>query len=191
MAGKNTAVYGIFRTRAQAEECVELFTRDGFRSDDISVLMADNTGTKDFAHEKKTKAPEGTAAGVVAGGIVGGTAGLLAGLGTLAIPGVGPLLAVGPIVAALAGVGAGGTVGGLIGALIGLGIPEFEAKRYDGLIKEGRVLISVHCDNSEWVHRAKILMERAGGQHVSSKTESSSDYVPSARPHVRQGGGRM
>jgi len=189
MAGKNTAVYGIFQTRAQAEECVDILVQNGFRSEDISVLMADNIGTKDFAHEKNTKAPEGTTTGVVAGGIAGGTVGLLAGLGALAIPGVGPLLAAGPIVAALAGVGAGGAVGGLIGALIGLGIPEFEAKRYEGMIKEGRILMSVHCDNSDWVDRAKVLMERTGAQHVSSKSEASADYSATDRPRVRHGGG--
>jgi len=189
MAGKNIAVYGVFQTRAQAEECIDILVQNGFRAEDVSVLMADNIGTKDFAHEKNTKAPEGTATGAIAGGIAVGTLGLLAGLGALAIPGVGPLLAAGPIVAALAGVGAGGTVGGLIGALIGLGIPEFEAKRYEGLIKEGRILISAHCDNSQWVERAKVLMERTGGQHVSSKSEASADYAATDKPRVRHGGG--
>lgn len=189
MAGNNTAVYGIFQTRAQAEECVDALVQNGFRAEDISVLMADNVGTKDFAHEKNTKAPEGTTTGVVAGGVAGGTLGLLAGLGALAIPGVGPLLAAGPIVAALAGVGAGGTVGGLIGALVGLGIPEFEAKRYEGMIKEGRILLSVHCDNSEWVDRAKALLERTGAQNVASKSEASADYAATDKPRVRHGGG--
>jgi hypothetical protein len=189
MAGKNTAVFGIFQTRAQAEEGVDTLVSNGFRAEDISVLMADNVGTKDFAHEKNTKAPEGTTTGAVAGGIAGGTVGLLAGLGALAIPGIGPLLAAGPIVAALAGVGAGGTVGGLIGALVGLGIPEFEAKRYEGMIKEGRILLSVHCDNSDWVDRAKLLLERTGAQHVSSKSEASADYAKTDKPRVRHGGG--
>jgi hypothetical protein len=189
MAGKNTAVFGIFQTRAQAEECVDTLVQNGFRVEDISVLMADNAGTKDFAHEKNTKAPEGTTTGAVAGGIAGGTVGLLAGLGALAIPGLGPLLAAGPIVAALAGVGAGGTVGGLIGALVGLGIPEFEAKRYEGMIKEGRILLSVHCDSSDWVDRAKLLLERIGAQHVSSKSEASADYASTDKPRVRHGGG--
>ena len=189
MAGKNTAVFGIFQTRAQAEECVDTLVQNGFRVEDISVLMADNAGTKDFAHEKNTKAPEGTTTGAVAGGIAGGTVGLLAGLGALAIPGVGPLLAAGPIVAALAGIGAGGTVGGLIGALVGLGIPEFEAKRYEGMIKEGRILLSVHCDNSDWVDRAKALLERTGAQHVSSKSEASADYAATDKPRVLHGGG--
>jgi hypothetical protein len=189
MAGKNTAVFGIFQTRAQTEECVDALVQNGFRAEDISVLMSDNIGTKDFAHEKNTKAPEGTTTGVVAGGVAGGTLGLLAGLGALAIPGIGPLLAAGPIVAALAGIGAGGTVGGLIGALIGLGIPEFEAKRYEGMIRQGRILLSVHCDDSKWVDRAKLLLERTGGQDVSSRGEASADYATEDKPRVRHGGG--
>jgi Heat induced stress protein YflT len=191
MAKKNTAVFGIYQTRAQTEEAIDALVDSGFRSEDISVLMADNIGTKDLAHEKHTKAPEAATGGAVAGGVAGGTLGLLAGLGALAIPGIGPLLAAGPIVAALAGVGAGGTVGGLIGALIGLGIPEFEAKRYEGMIKEGRILMSVHCDNSEWTDRANMLLERTGAQHVSSKSEASADYATGDKPRVRHGGGQL
>jgi len=131
MAGKNTAVYGIYRRRSDAEAAVDQLRTSGFRNEDISVLLQDNVGTKDFAHEKHTKAPEGATAGAVAGGALGGTLGALAGLGALAIPGIGPLIAAGPIVAALAGVGSGGVVGGLIGAFAGMGIPEFEAKRYE------------------------------------------------------------
>lgn len=189
MAGKNTAVYGIYATRMQAEDAVDELMGNGFRSEDISVLMADNTGTKDFAHEKHTKAPEGATSGAVAGGVTGGTLGLLAGLGSLAIPGVGPLIAAGPIMAALAGVGAGGAVGGLIGALIGSGIPEYEAKRYEGMIREGGVLLSVHCDNSDWVKRAKELLEHTGARDVSSSGEASADYQKGDKPRVRYGGG--
>jgi hypothetical protein len=191
MAGKNTAVFGIYQTRAQAKEGVDTLVENGFRAEDISVLMSDNIGTKDFAHEKHTKAPEAATTGAVAGGIAGGTLGLLAGLGSLAIPGVGPLLAAGPIVAALAGIGAGGTVGGLIAALIGLGIPEFEAKRYEGMIKEGRILMSVHCDDSEWIGRAKVLLERTGARDISSRSEAAADYATGDRPQVRHGGGGL
>lgn len=186
---KNTAVFGIFQTRAQTEECIHALVDRGFRTEDISVLMSDNVGTKDFAHEMNTKAPEGTTTGVVAGGIAGGTLGLLVGLGAIAIPGIGALLAAGPVVAALAGVGAGGTVGGLIGALVGMGIPELEAKRYEGMIREGRILLSVHCDNSEWVDRAKALLERTGAEHVASKAEAAADYAKDDKPRVRHGGG--
>lgn len=191
MAGKNTAVFGIYQTRAQAEEAIDTLVNSGFRAEDVSVLMSDNIGTKDFAHEKHTKAPEAATTGAVAGGIAGGTLGLLAGLGSLAIPGVGPLLAAGPVVAALAGVGAGGTVGGLIAALIGLGIPEFEAKRYEGLIKGGRILMSVHCDSSEWADRAKAIFERTGAKDVSSKSEAGADYAARDKPAVRHGGGGL
>jgi hypothetical protein len=189
MAGKNTAVFAIYQSRNQTSAAVDALVQSGFRVEDISVLMSDNVGTKDFATEKHTKAPEAATTGAVAGGIAGGTLGLLVGLGALVIPGVGPLLAAGPVVAALAGVGAGGTVGGLIGALTGLGIPEFEAKRYEGMIRSGGILLSVHCDSSDWVDRAKALLERTGGQDVSSKSEASADYAATDKPQVRHGGG--
>src|SRR5690348_7412586 len=141
MAGKNTAVFGIYSTTAGAEQAVDRLLAAGFSNNDISVLLPDNASSKEFAHEKNTKAPEGTATGVATGGVVGGTLGLLAGIGALAIPGVGPLIAAGPIMGALAGLGVGGAVGGLIGALVGMGIPEYEAKRYEGRIKDGGVLL--------------------------------------------------
>src|SRR5215467_6073926 len=167
MAGKNTAAFGIYRTRAAAESGVDALIQNGFRNEDISVLLPENVGTKDFAHKKDTKAPEGATTGGVAGGVIGGTLGLLAGIGALAIPGLGPFIAAGPIMAALAGVGAGGAVGGLIGALVGMGIPEYEAKRYEGMVKDGGILLSVHCDNSDWTKKAKEILERTGAQDVS------------------------
>lgn len=182
MAGKNTAVFGIYRTRADAENGVDQLITSGFRSEDVSVLLQDNLGTKDFAHEKHTKAPEGTATGAVTGGVVGGTLGLLAGIGALAIPGVGPFIAAGPIMGALAGIGSGGIVGGIVGALVGMGIPEFEAKRYEGRIKEGGILLSVHCDNSDWVSKAKDVLEHTGADDVSSSSESSADYADTDKP---------
>jgi hypothetical protein len=173
MAGKNTAAFAIFRTRAAAESAVDQLIAAGFTNQDVSVLMSDQTGSKDFAAEKNTKAPEGTATGVGVGGAIGGTLGLLAGIGALAIPGVGPLIAAGPIMGALAGLGVGGTVGGLVGALVGMGIPEYEAKRYEGRVKDGGVLVSVHCDSSEEVSRAKDLLKSAGGDDVASSGEKS------------------
>ena len=173
MAGKNTAAFAIFRSRAQAEIAVNELTAAGFSSQDVSVLMADKSGTRDFATEKNTKAPEGTTTGAGVGGTIGGTIGLLAGIGALAIPGVGPLIAAGPLMAALAGVGVGGAVGGLVGALVGMGIPEYEAKRYEGRVKEGGTLVSVHCDSSEEVSRAKDVLKRVGGEDVSSAGEKS------------------
>ena len=186
MAGKNTAAYGIYRSRTDAENAVDTLLAEGFRNEDISVLMQDNVGTKDFAHEKHTKAPEGTTTGAVAGGTIGGTLGLLAGIGALAIPGVGPFIAAGPIMGTLAGIGTGGVIGGLVGALVGMGIPEFEAKRYEGRIKEGGILVSVHCDNSEWVGRAKDVLKRTGGEDVSSAGEASADYAEGTKP-LRRG----
>src|SRR3984893_91213 len=179
MAGKKTAVFGIYHTRNQAEQSVDRLLASGYTNDDISVLLPDNEGSKDFAHEKSTKAPEGTTAGVTTGGIIGGTLGLLAGIGVLAIPGVGPFIAAGPIMGALAGLGVGGAVGGLIGALVGMGIPEYEAKRYEGHIKAGGILLSVHCDTSEKITRAKDLLKHTGAQDIASSSEASAD-IPEA-----------
>jgi hypothetical protein len=173
MAGKNTAAFGIFASRSAAESAVDKLTASGFSNQDVSVLMSDSSGAKDFAAEKNTKAPEGTVTGVGVGGAVGGTLGLLAGIGALAIPGVGPLIAAGPIMGALAGFGVGGAVGGLVGALVGMGIPEYEAKRYEGRVKDGGILVSVHCDSSEEVSKAKDLLKAAGGEDIASAGEKA------------------
>ena len=173
MAGHNTAAFGIFPDHTAAEAVVDHLYTAGFSHDDVSVLMADKQGSSDFAAEKNTKAPEGTTAGVLSGGTVGGTLGLLAGLGALAIPGVGPLIAAGPIMGALAGLGIGGAVGGLVGALVGMGIPEYEAKRYEGRVNDGGILVSVHCETSEEVSRAKDLLKQAGGEDVASSGEKA------------------
>ena len=173
MAGKNTAAFGIFETRSHAETAVDALVAAGFRSDDMSLLAPDHKTTHEMATEKNTKAPEGTTTGVTTGGAIGGTLGLLAGIGALAIPGVGPFIAAGPIMGALAGLGVGGAVGGLVGALVGMGIPEFEAKRYEGRLKDGGILLSVHCDNSEWTSKAKEILERSGAQDVSSAGEKA------------------
>src|SRR5450432_504898 len=182
MAGKNTAVFGIYPTQAGVESGVDALQAAGFRYNDVSVLFPENESTKAFAHEKGTKAPEGATAGAGTGAVVGGTLGLLAGIGALAIPGLGPFIAAGPLMGALAGAGTGGVVGGIIGALVGMGIPEYEAKRYEGMIKEGRVLLSVHCDNSDWVKRAKNVLERTGAQNVASTGEAGADYAKSDKP---------
>ncbi|AXC10889.1 Succinyl-CoA ligase [ADP-forming] beta chain [Acidisarcina polymorpha] len=174
MAGKNTAVYGIYPNIESAEKAVDVLVAQGFSEQDVSVLMADTESNKQFAHQKHTKAPEGTAAGVTAGGVVGGTVGLLAGLGALAIPGVGPLIAAGPIMGALAGFGVGGAVGGLVGALVGAGIPEYEAKRYEGRVKDGGVLLSVHCETSEEITSAKNLLKGSGADDIASSSEGSA-----------------
>jgi hypothetical protein len=173
MAGKNTAVFGIYKHRLEAEEAVDRIAAAGFEYNDISVLLPDAQSSKEFAHEKNTKAPEGTTTGATTGGVVGGTLGLLAGIGALAIPGVGPFIAAGPIMGALAGLGAGAAVGGLIGALVGMGIPEYEAKRYEGRVKAGGVLLSVHCDTSDEISRAKDLLKVTGAEDIASSGEKS------------------
>jgi hypothetical protein len=185
MAGKNTAAFGIFPNEVAVRNAVETLETEGFRVTDISVLFPENEGTKDFAHEKGTKMPEGAAAGAGTGAVVGGALGWLAGVGTLAIPGVGPFLAAGPIMAALAGAGAGGAAGGLVGGLVGAGIPEYEAKRYEGRIKKGGILVSVHCDNSEWTRKAKDILERTGASDVSSTGEASADFAETDKPLPR------
>jgi len=167
------AVFCIAKTEAQATSIVDQLKTAGFSNNDISVLLPDKSGTKDFAHEQHTKAPEGAATGAGTGGILGGGLGWLIGIGSLAIPGVGPFIAAGPIMAALAGAGIGAAVGGLTGALVGMGIPEYEAKRYEGKIKEGNILISVHSENSEERKRAKDIFERAGAHDISSTAEES------------------
>jgi hypothetical protein len=182
---KNTSVFGIYPTRVAAEECVDSLRQAGFRNTDISALFPDNVGTKDFACEKNTKAPEGATAGASSGAVVGGVLGWLAGIGLLAIPGIGPLLAAGPILAALAGVGAGGVAGGIVGALVGFGIPEYEAKRYEGRVKHGGILLSVHCDDSHWVKRAEEVLKRTGAEDISATGEAHADFAASDKPMVR------
>src|SRR6201993_363845 len=159
MTEKKTAVFGIYSSRETAERAADAIVKAGFSPADISVLLPENLGNRSIGTEKSTKAPEGATAGGGTGAVLGGTLGLLAGIGALAIPGVGPLIAAGPIMATLAGMGAGGTIGGLAGALIGAGIPEYEAKRYEGIIQKGGILLSGHCDNSEWTSRAKEILK--------------------------------
>jgi hypothetical protein len=181
MSGKNTAVFGIYPHQTSVESGVEALKAAGFSNCDISVLFPDKEGTKDFAHEKSTKAPEGASAGAGTGVLLGGGLGWLVGIGALAIPGLGPFIAAGPIMAALAGAGVGGAVGGLTGALIGMGIPEYEAKRYEGRVKDGGILLSVHSDSSDETKRAKKILERTGAQDISSTGEASSDKTATSK----------
>ena len=176
MNSKHKAVLGIFKSRPEVEKAVDALKADGFSASDISVLMPESAGSHDFAHTKGTKAPEGAATGVGAGAVIGGTLGLLAGIGMLAVPGVGPFIAAGPIMAAMAGAGVGGAVGGVTGALVGLGIPEYEAKRYEGIVNNGGILLSVHADTSEEVTRAKNCLERTGGYDISSTGETKGEW---------------
>jgi hypothetical protein len=176
MSGKKVGVFGIYSTLAAVEYATDLLVHSGFATSDISVLMPETLGgPRDMGTEKATKAPEGAAAGVTAGGVIGGTLGVLAGVGLLAIPGLGPFIAAGPIMAGLAGLGVGGAVGGVTGAFVGMGIPEFEAKRYEGRLQKGGILLSVHCDTSEDIKRSKEILRTTGAEDVSSTGESSVD----------------
>ena len=171
--------YGIYSDRTSFDQALEALRAAEFRNSDISAILPErDRTTKDLAAEINTKAPEGVATGASTGAAVGGVLGWLVGIGALAIPGVGPLVAAGPIVAALAGAGAAGATGGLIGGLIGAGIPEIEAKRYAGRIRDGGYLLSVHCDDSNWAKRAEEILEATGGRDVVKTTEAAPDYRP-------------
>jgi len=178
MAGKNTAVFGIYPHQTSVENGVDALRAAGFSNTDISVLFPANEGTKDFAHEKSTKAPEGATTGAGTGAVLGGGLGWLAGIGALAIPGLGPFIAAGPIMAALAGAGVGGAIGGLTGALIGMGIPEYEAKRYEGRVKNGGILLSVHSNTSDQIKVAKDVLKQTGAQDISSTGEARGEKTP-------------
>ena len=171
--------YGLYKDRASFERAVDALRAANFRNSDVSAILPDRDHTtKDLAHEINTKTPEGIATGAGTGAAVGGVLGWLVGIGAIAIPGVGPLLAAGPVVAAIAGAGVAGATGGLVGGLIGAGIPEVEAKRFAGRIREGGYLISVHCDDSAWAKKAEEILERTGGRDVVHTAEASADYRP-------------
>ncbi|MFO0753160.1 MAG: hypothetical protein U0411_07545 [Thermodesulfovibrionales bacterium] len=185
MAGKNTSIFGIYPDRAGAEEAVDALRRAGFRNTDVSILFAENEGSKDLALEKHTKAPEGAVTGAVSGAVIGGALGWLVGIGALAIPGLGPFIAAGPLVSLLAGIGVGGAIGELAGALIGIGIPEYEAKRYAGRIRKGGVLLSVHSDSDDWTRSAKKILSQTGAEDISTAGEAKPDYAGSVKPVTR------
>jgi hypothetical protein len=177
------AVFGIAKTEPQAVAILNQLKAAGFSSNDVSALFPDKDGTRDFAHEQHTKAPEGATAGAGAGAVLGGALGWLVGIGALAIPGLGPFIAAGPIMAALAGAGVGAAAGGLTGALVGMGIPEYEARRYEGKIKDGNILISVHTEDSAERDRAKAIFKNCGAEDISYTGESSPgrDREPASR----------
>ena len=182
---KNVSAFGIYASRLGVENGVDSLKAAGFRNTDISVLFPHNEGSKDFAAQKNTKAPEGATTGVASGAVIGGALGWLAGIGALAIPGVGPFIAAGPIMGALAGLGVGGAVGGIAGALIGMGIPEYEAKRFEGRIKAGGILLSVHCDDSEWTKKTEEILKHTGAEDVSATHEAKADFDATDKPHTR------
>lgn len=182
---KNTAVFGIYRDNVALGSGLERLKSAGFRNTDVSVLMPENQGSKDFVLKKDTKAPEGATTGAVSGAVIGGALGWLAGIGALAIPGLGPFIAAGPILGMLGGAGALGVAGGIAGSLIGMGIPEYEAKRYEGRVRSGGILMSVHCDDAEWVKRAKVIMQQTGAEDIASAGEATAEYATSDRPMSR------
>ena len=169
-----TSVFGIVKSYAQAEQIVERLQNDGFASSEISVLLPDKEGKHDMGHVKATKAPEGATTGAATGGVAGGVLGLLAGIGALAIPGVGPFIAAGPIMAALSGAAVGATTGGVVGALIGMGIPEIEAKRYEDKLRTGNYLIAVHAHDGDEKDRAKEIFKNAGAEDISTSSMSKA-----------------
>jgi uncharacterized membrane protein len=169
-----TSVFGIVKTHSQAEQVVEGLQDSGFPVSEISVLLPDKEGKHDIGHVKATKAPEGATTGATTGGVTGGVLGLLAGIGALAIPGVGPFIAAGPIMAALSGAAIGATTGGVVGALVGMGIPEVEAKRYEGKLKSGNYLIAVHVRDGEEKDRAKEIFKSAGAEDISTTSMSKA-----------------
>jgi Protein of unknown function (DUF3341) len=185
MPAKNISVFGIYPDQLTAEDAVDNLRDSGFRSTDISVLFPDNQGTKDFAHEKHTKAPEMAVAAGSSGAVIGGALGWLVGIGALAIPGAGPFIAAGPIMGMLGGIGVGSAVGGVAGALVGLGIPEYEAKRYEGRIRRGSILLSVHCDDPDWAKRARNVLNQTGAEDVGTTGEARADFAATDKPMKR------
>ena len=185
MGGKNKAVFGVYSNQLDAENAVNGLKLAGFRNTDVSILFQENEGTMDLVMTRSSKAPEGTAAGASSGAVVGGIIGWLAGAGMLAIPGIGMFIAAGPLIAALSGIGVGGVFGGITGALVGLGTPEYEAKRYEGRIRKGGTLLSVHCDDSDWVKTARTILQQTGAEDISATSEAKADFGASSRPHPR------
>lgn len=182
---KKLVVLGIFKNPADANIAVDNFKNSGFRSADISALFPKGDQTKEFAHVKSTKLPEEALKGGATGAVLGGALGWLAGVGSIAIPGVGPFIAAGPIMGMLAGASVAGTIGAIAGSLIGLGIPEYEAKRFEGRIKEGGILVSVHCDDNDWKEKAKKIFEDSGATDISSTNE---EEVDADRNHLNKSG---
>jgi hypothetical protein len=182
---KNTSVIGIYENRTTVSDAIDVLHKAGYRATDMSVLSSDNQGSKDFAHEKHTKALPGAATGAAAGAVVGAALAWFLSLQTMPITGLGPLVAAGPVLAGLAGAGAGGALGWIAGLLAGLSLPEYVAKRYAGRIRHGGILLSVHCDNQEWCDRAKKMLKDTGARNISSASEAAADYGTTDKPTER------
>lgn len=185
MAVKNISAFAIYKDQATLSDAIEALKTAGFRHTDISALYPDNMGLKDFGHERHTKAPEGAVAGGGSGAIIGAAMGWLAGAGMVMIPGLETVAMAGPVMGTLSGLGAGVTVGGIMGAIAGSGVPEYEAKRYEGRIRKGGILLSVHCDNSEWAKTARTVLKRTGGLDIATTGEARADFARSNKPLPR------
>jgi len=185
MAMKNIAAFGIYPDQGTVNDAIENLKTAGFRQTDISVLFPENLGSKDFAHEKHTKAPEGAVAGGGSGAVIGAAFGWLVGAGSLLVPGLEAMHAAGPILGMLGGMGVGVTFGGLAGALVGSGVPEYEAKRYEGRVRKGGILLSVHCDNPEWTKTARSILKRTGASDISTTGEARADFARTEKPMPR------
>jgi Protein of unknown function (DUF3341) len=182
---RNTSVIGIYPDRTTVSDAINVLHKAGYRPTDISVLSSDNQGSKDFGHEKHTRAPAGAALGAAVGAFIGAALAWYVSNGTLIITGLGPLVAAGPVLAALAGAGAGGTLGWIVGLLAGLPLSEYVAKRYAGRIRRGGILLSVHCDSQEWCNRAKKTLKDTGARSISSASEAAADYGTTDKPTER------
>lgn len=185
MAIRNIAAFGIYPDQATANDAIQSLKAAGFRHTDISVLFPENLGSKDFGHEKHSKAPEGAVAGGGSGAVIGAAFGWLVGAGSLFVPGLEAMHTAGPIVGMLGGMGIGVTLGGLTGALVGSGVPEYEAKRYEGRVRKGGILLSVHCDNPEWSKTARSILKRTGASDISTTGEAKADFARSEKPMAR------
>lgn len=185
MRSTNIAVFGLFADNGTVEQCIDALRNAGFRDTDVSLLVPDNSGTKEFAHEKHTKAPEGAVAGGGSGAMIGAAAGWLAGMGSLMVPGLEAVAQAGPVIGMLSGMGAGVCLGGFTGALFGMSMPEYEARRYAGMVRKGGILMSVHCDNPTWARNASSVLKRSGARSVSMAPEAKADFARSKKPMPR------
>jgi hypothetical protein len=186
MAATNISAFGIYSDQTTVSDAVEALKAAGFRGTDISTLYPENLGSKDFGHERHTKAPEGAVAGGGTGAVIGAAAGWVLGTGALMVPGLEPMAVAGPIIGMMGGLGAGVTLGGLLGALAGSGVPEYEAKRYEGRVRRGGILLSVHCDNSDWAKTAKQILKKTGARDIATAGEARADFARSEKPLPRR-----
>lgn len=186
MAVRNISAFGIYPDQATVADAVEALKAAGFRSTDMSVLYPENLGSKDFGHERHTKAPEGAVAGGGSGAVVGAAIGWLAGAGSMMIPGLEPFAAAGPVMGMLGGMGVGVTLGGLAGGFVGAGIPEYEAKRYEGRVRRGGILLSVHCDDATWAKSARRILKKTGAKDIATAGEAKADFLRSEKPVPRR-----